>query len=388
MQEHLIGRHSLLRSLNYRAVFERMATHGPLSRAAVAHELDLSRASVSRLVDGLLSVNLIAEGDRIASRAGRRQILLDVNPQAAVIAGLSIRSQVIRLLLSDLKGTLLMRAEVDRRNDTPEALVEQVRDLILTSRKEIAPDLPIGAVVAGVSGAWNDIEGRVYAAPHLSIFEGANVLALLQQALALDVIGGTITLDNDINYAALGERAYGAARGVNDFFYLSLGSGVGGAAVVDRQLHRGVLGFAGEVGFLPICVDGALQSLESLISYQALARYAEEEGFSKPESGFFAQLEHWDPAAEAIAERVSGYLAIALASIVTILNPQLIVLGGGIGRHGNYWIESIRRRMSDLLPFTPEIVSTALGRDASLRGAVAHGLTLARQALISERLSP
>lgn len=381
MQEPLIGRHSLLRGLNYRAVFERLAARGPSARSDLARELELSGASVTRLVDGLLGAGLVLEGDRVASRAGRRRTLLDLNPRAATIAGLSIRARTVRLLLADLKGEPLARQTVTRNDESPAALVRQVRELVLEEhRKHAGSGVPLGAVVVGISGAWDAAGRRVHAAPNLALLEGVDLLRLLEDELANDVLGGAVTVDNDINYAALGELAYGAARGVRDFFYLSLGAGVGGAAVVDGELHRGTLGFAGEVGYLPIVSEERLYPLETLVSRGALERYVTEEGLAG--EAVFEHPEHDDEALSAVSERVGDHLGQALAAIVTILDPSLVVLGGGLGRYSDHWITAIRARLVELVPQVPQLVSTELGWDASLRGALAHGLSLAREALI------
>lgn len=386
MQEPLIGRHSLLRGLNYRAVFERLAANGPSARSDLARELELSGASVTRLIDGLLGAGLVLEGARVASRAGRRRTLLDVNPRAAVIAGLSIRARTVRLLLTDLKGTLLARHTAPRNNESPAALVRQVRDLVFEMRRQHAgANVPLGAVVVGISGAWDGVGRRVHAAPNLALLEGVDLLELLEEELAGEVLGGAITVDNDINYAALGELAYGAARGVSDFFYLSLGAGVGGAAVVGGELHRGTLGFAGEVGYLPVVSEGQLYPLETLVSRGALERYVEEEGLAG--EAIFEHPDHDDEALDAVSDRVGDYLGQALAAIVTILDPSLIVLGGGLGRYSDHWITAIRARLIGIVPEVPELVSTELGWDASLRGALAHGLTLTREALIEALIS-
>lgn len=381
MHEPLIGRHSLLRGLNYRAVFERLASDGPSARSDLARALDLSGASVTRLVDGLLGAGLVIEGERVASRAGRRRTLLDLNPRAAVIAGLSIRARTVRLLLADLKGNQLTREVVPRVDDSPAALVHQVRNLVLSAREEHAgSEVPLGAVAVGISGAWDEAGRRVHAAPNLALLEGIDLLQLLEDELGSEVLGGCVTVDNDINYAALGEYAYGAAHGAPDFFYLSLGAGVGGAAVMNGELRRGTLGFAGEVGYLPVQSGGQLYPLESLVSRGALERFVREEGLAGEAA--FEQPDHEDEALDAVAERVGDYLGQALAAIVTILDPKLIVLGGGLGRYSDHWIAAIRARLLSLVPVMPGLVSTELGWDASLQGALAHSLTLAREALI------
>lgn len=388
MQEQMIGRHGLMRDLNYRAVVERLASDGPLSRADLARELSLSPASVSRLVEALLAAELLCEGEPVASRAGRPQIPLRINAAAALVAGISIRSRSMRLRLADLDGRPLGQERLPRHTESPERLCAQLRDMLLGAREAHAPGRPIAAVAVGVSGAWDERGRRVHAAPNLAVLEGVDALELLQRQLQGLVVGDNITLDNDINFAALGEHAHGAARGAADFFYLSLGSGVGGAAVVDGRLHRGVRGFAGELGYLPVWGEDGVRPLESRVGRTALERYAEEAGLESDERDVFERLADHRPEAARVADRVSGFLATALASIVTTLDPGLVVLGGGVGRHSDTWTERIRRRLAELVPVVPEVLATELGRDASLLGAVAYGRGTARDALIRALLPP
>ena len=384
MEQQLVGKPSLLRDINYRMVFEHVAAHSPISRTEISDELNLSRASVSRLTDELLGAGLICEGERVAAGMGRRRTLLDINPKAAVVAGLSIRSNAIRLVLADLKGETLKQAKRESKTIKPKKLVKQVKKWLLTTRDEVAAQVPIGAVVVGVQGAWNPTSQRIFAAPHLPRLEEVDLLAQFEEALAEDIFRHSVSIDNDINFAALGEGAYGAAKGADTFFYLHLGSGVGGAAVSHGSLRRGVDGFAGEVGYLPVYLKGKAVPLEQLISKEALEGYAKDAGLDDLES-LFGNMEKGSKKTTQIMERTSETLALAVASIVTTLNPEMIVLGGSVGRYSHFWVPAIQRKLSSF-PIPIHIVSTTLGPNASLRGAVAQGLTLARQALLREEV--
>lgn len=375
------------REANHRAVLESLALEGPRSRADLGRTLGISAASVSRVVDGLLAAALVAEGARVAARIGRPQTLLNVNPDAAVVVGASVRSRLVRLMLAGLDGRPLHRVAVERAAGPPEALVRQLRGLLTEAHAAHAPWREVGAVVVGLSGAWDADRRRVHAAPNLPDYEGVDLAAVLQAGLGDLVVGGTIDLDNDINLAALGERAHGAARGVDDFFYLSLGAGVGGAAVVGGQLHRGVHGLAGELGYLPVEVDGVLRPLEEVVGRRALERVVTETGALGEGEDVFAHLAHARGDEDAVARHVSRYLAPALVAIVTTFDPRLVVLGGGAGRYSDAWTAHVRTHLERLVPRVPRIVSTDLGRDASLLGAVVWGTALARTALLAARVS-
>ena len=374
MQDKLVGRPHLLRDLNYRAVMESIAVDGPLSRVEVASRLDLSQPSISRVADALIQADLLVEGERIASKAGRKQILLDVNREAAVVTGISIRSQYVRILLTDLKGDIITRRRVKRDRQSADSLVQQIRSLLQDICDSV--DAPLAAICVGISGAWDVSSCVVYSAPNLPYLEDVDLLTLLETELTGTVSVSNIAVDNDVNYAALGEYIYGAAQEVESFFYLNLGSGIGGGIVVHGKLHTGFQGFAGEVGFLPIYGADGYHSLESLISRSAIDTYARESQIAETMEGLFKEAYAQNQAALALVDKISRYISLALCSIVTTMNPELIVIGGSIGRYSDLLIPQIEIYLSSYLPIMPKLVGTELDGDASLRGAVARSLEM------------
>lgn len=382
------ARQGLVRTLNVRTVYERLATQGPTSRAGLARELALSPAAVGRLVDDLLRAGLVEEGERIASGVGRPQTLVRARAEAAVVAGVSVRSRLLRVHLADLDGRLVAKRTVDRTDASAAALVRQVADLVDELRREGLEEAPLASVAVGISGVWNDVERRVYAAPNLKVLEGVDVLGALEDAMADVLVGDALLLENDINFAAAGEHEAGAARGVDDFFYLSLGSGVGGAPVIGGVARRGADGFAGEIGYLPVHLDGRTDRLEAFVARAPLARFAREAGVEiDAEDDVPTALRSESPATARVADRVGEVLGQALVSVVTVLNPRLIVLGGGLGRVGSSWTSRIHDHLARHVPVPPDVVSTELGREASLLGAVARARALARDVLVSRRIA-
>lgn len=373
-------RHSLLKDVNTRAVFEHLAQGGAQSRTEIAKSLELSLASVSRIVDSLMSARLLLEGSHVASKVGRRQVLIDINPQAAVVAGVSIRSRYLRVHITDLKGTLLHQARIERVRSSAKALVQQV----FTEVTRFISNQPVGlgGLVVGISGAWHPLQHQVYAAPNIAVLEGVNLYALLAETFSKLLIADAIAVDNDINFAALGELRYGAAKGSNNFFYLNLGSGVGGAPVINGHIQAGAQGFAGEVGYIPICVRDEMQVLENLIGRSALEKQARAIGLTTTDDLFQAAYDRQQPEAYTQVQQLCQYLAIAIATITTNFNPDLIVLGGSIGKYSDRLLPDLERLLKSWLPIQPTLVSTHLGRDANLIGATVYARQLTRSLLI------
>lgn len=381
-----IGRHGLIRDMNHRAVYERLAALGSASRAELSRDLTLSAASVGRVVESLLRAGLVHEGERVASGVGRPQTRLHVNAAAAWVAGVSIRSFSLRVRLCDLMGRVVAQAHLPREQTTAQALAGQLRSVLEHLVTEHGPSRPLAAVAIGLSAVWDGAARRIYAAPNLAILEDLDAHELFRDALAGLLMDDTLAVDNDINFAALGEAAHGAARGVGRFVYLSLGSGVGGAVIIDGEVQRGVHGFAGELGYLPVFSGGRWTALEQVIGRRALAEFARAEGLLEEGQDVFEHLEQVDGSLGAVGKHVSDVLVHALAAVVTTLDPERIVLGGGVGRFSEAWTTHIQHRLQGFLPVVPDIVSTAVGRDASLLGAVAHARILARRTLLRGEL--
>jgi predicted NBD/HSP70 family sugar kinase len=376
-----------VRTANVQAVVERLALEGPASRTDLARSTGLSATSVGRLVDDLLRSGLVAEGGRVTSGVGRPQTLVHLRGDAASVAGVSIRSRSVRVRLADLDGTVLAAARVDRVDDSPEALGRQVAAVVADLRDRIAATGPLTAVAIGVSGVWDGARRRVFAAPNLAVLEEVDAHALFEDALADVVASRAITLDNDVNLAAIGEQVHGAARGCDGFFYLSLGSGVGGAMVVDGTVHRGASGFAGEVGALPVVWEGRIVRLEDLLGRRALEAHTRQLGLAPTRDEVLAWLERDGAKTRALAEHVAGILGQALAAVVATLDPRLIVLGGSVGGFARSFTDRVRDRLAAFVPVVPEVVSTQVGHQAPLLGAVVQARATARTVLVQRAVA-
>lgn len=377
--DRLSGRPGLLKALNTMAVVERLAEVGGASRVALAAAVGLSATSVSRITDALIRAGLVREGDRIASRVGRRQTLLELEPSAGSVLALDIRTNSVRFALSDLRGGRVAHQRVPMTATDLRGLVDQVGRHVDEFASAVGGSLL--TVVVGLPGAWDAVQRRVYAVPNLAFAEGVDLEAAFEQRLGVDVV-----IDNDINFAALGEYHECTGDGVDDLFYLNLGSGVGGGLVVGGRLHRGHAGFAGEVGSLPVfdARSGTLVTLESLIGRAALDARLLEQGWADGIVGLLAQ-DRVEQHAEVVAF-LAQQCAVAIAATASLADPGLVVLGGSIGRYGEVLIPLVDRALETLTSHAPPIVLTRLGEDAALRGATAVGLARARTALV-ERIT-
>lgn len=372
------GRPGLLKDLNTKAVFEHVAAVGGASRVALADALGLSATSVSRITEALIRGGLLRAGAQIASRIGRRQTLLEIEPGAASVIAVDVRTNTVRFALADLRGERVAHVHVPMAAADVHGVVALVASEVARLTATVPPSRV--TVVVGVPGAWDEVRRRVYCVPNIPFLDGVDLASLLERSL-----GTTVLIDNDVNFAALGEYHFGAGADVEDVCYLNLGSGVGSGLVVGGRLHRGHAGFAGEIGSLPVldAGSGTFVTLESLIGRAALDARLQQRGWPH---GVEALLrEPLDRHAEVIAF-LAERCALAIAATASLVDPGLVVLGGSIGRHGAALIPLVERALARLCDYRPPILPTRLGEDAALLGATAVGLARTRADLV-ERLT-
>ena len=192
-----------------------------------------------------------------------------------------------------------------------------------------------------------------------------------------------VTADNDINLAALGERWQGIARGVDDFVFLSVGTGFGAGLVLGGELHRGHHGFAGEVDFALAGTDGDVDPSAvgvAGIASTLVAQDGSSETVVAPPydaRAIFAAARSGDALAREVVAEVARRVAAHVAPIAAVADVALVVLGGGLGTNGDLLLDPIRSLLAEWLPYPPRVEVSSLGDAAVLTGAVAVGLRAA-----------
>lgn len=209
---------------------------------------------------------------------------------------------------------------------------------------------------------------------------------MLRQAL-----GSSITVDNDVDLAAIGERVFGCGTTIHTFVFLSVGTGIGMGIIINGVLYRGAHGAGGEVGFLPLgdqntLVEGGETNvshrgiLEESAAAEGIVQAALAHGMSAPLTAkqIFDAARAGDELALKVVEQEGYKLALAVATIAAVLDPEIVVLGGGVGRNVDLLSGPIERRLHEITPIRPRVVGSALGEDGVLLGAIATALVVAR----------
>ncbi len=239
------GTPSLLRELNDRSALELLLAGGPMTRAQLGEHTGLSKVTASQLLSRLEERGIVAVAGELAGGRGPNAALYAVVPSTAYVAGLHVEQNEIRAGVADITGNVVTRIAVNPSGaDDPVALV---RGAVSAACAEAGiPSEALRAIVIGTPGVLDPRTGDPRLAVNLPAWHEGVVAALRTD------LGRPVTLENDVNLAAMAERAVGAAVDVDDFVLVWLGVGLGLATVLEGRLYRGAGGAAGEIGYLPV----------------------------------------------------------------------------------------------------------------------------------------
>jgi predicted NBD/HSP70 family sugar kinase len=384
------GTPALLRTLNQGALMQRLRDDGPLSRAQLARDTGLSKPTVSQALAELEVAGLVRPVGPAAPSRGRTAMLYEPDPTAGYVVGLDIGRAWIRVAVADLAGVILARSDTPNRARTAGAVVRAAAREARAAVKQAGIGWTrVVHTVVGSPGVFDPTTGRLWHAPNLPDWSKPGLADELRDALT-----PSTTIENDANLAAVGERDFGRGRDARSFVYVELGTGLGVGIVIDGEIYRGARGAAGEVGYIPWpgLDDGARSErgrLEEATSATAVVKAARKAGmrgeltakdvFDAARAGDAKALQ----AVEVEAERI----ALLLATLTAVVDPEFIVLGGGIGRSADLLRPPLEMRLRELTPLEARVEESDLGHDAIVLGAIATALGTARDLVFAERLA-
>jgi predicted NBD/HSP70 family sugar kinase len=387
------GTPRVLRAMNDRAALDLLLEHGPLSRTRIGKLTGLSKPTASQLLARLEAAGLVLATGTTEGRPGPNAQLYEVNPAAAYAAGLDVTPERILAAVADVTGRTVGSYELPTPGRRPaQPVVRQVTDALDGAVKAagLARD-DVHRIVIGTPGAFDPNTGRLRYASHLPGWHTPALLDELAAALPMPV-----EYENDVNLAAVAEQRLGAARGHEDFVLLWNEGGLGAALVLGGRLHRGWTGGAGEVGFLPVPGVPLVRQVtkansggyQELAGSQAVPRLARELGIADIPSGPYAE------AAAALVERAAAEdtaphrlllqtyatrLATGLASLVSVLDPELVVLSGASLTAGGEVLRAlVQAELEELAAARPRLVVGDVREHPVLRGALESALATTR----------
>lgn len=354
-----------------------------LSRAELARATGLSRSTVSTVVAELIDDDIVSEG--AANRpslggTGRPGVTLCLNPSAGAALGVDIGYARLRVLVSDLAGTV--RAELDAPSPDPDdapAIIDATVALVQQALAEAAVGAGhlVGAAAA-VPAPVDRETGLLGVESCIPALAGIDVGGVLS-----DRLGFAIRAENDANLCAVAERLWGDHPGHETMLYVKLAHGVGSGLIIGGRLHRGFHGTAGEVGHTslspdgPLCKCGNRGCLERM-AQGVMAGEPSRTSRRSPLADLVERAEHDDPVARRALRDVGALVGQALGATVNLLNPSLIVVGGDITPAWQALENPVREALDRCAMHRPAegvvIVPGALGVRAEVLGAV--GLAL------------
>jgi len=379
-----------------RTVLAALFDSTPLTRPELASHTGLSRPTISDAVRRLVETGLIVEAGVRRGGLGRVPTCYRLAPTAGYVVAVDIGGDNLRIATADLAGTVQFEQRQATRATGATRVAAQaarmIRTAVRTTGDRFGPLRRVGVSAPGVIHA----DGRTMSTAHNLGEDGPfDLLTPLERAVEAQVV-----LDNNVNLAALGERWRGHAREVATFAFLAVGAGIGMGLVHNGELVRGAHGAAGEVAYLPL--PGTLPPSQRVGHGKELLA-AEAGGYGmlaalrvirswpgkRPTTvaELFAQAADGVPAARKLVDAEAYQLGLTVASACAVFDPDLVVLGGGIGSNA-LLLPVVRETVRALVPFPPRVENSALGEVASLTGALSIALAGARDDLLAAVAAP
>jgi predicted NBD/HSP70 family sugar kinase len=399
------GSPHLLRQLNAAAVLRVIRDGGPVTRPEIARHTGLSKPTVKFVVEALLADGYIRESapdnDAHPRRPGPRAKVLRFRSDLGHVLGLDIGANKILALVTDLEGRIIAserRHCLDAR-DVEAVLAATCQIARRALHRAGVPVDELSAVAVGTPGIVELSSGRITLAPQLPGWENLPLASRLAESL-----GQPVLADNEVHLALLAERWRGAMQGIDNALFVHIGVGIGCGILIEGQLYRGATGAAGEIGYLPIVDDdekppGGMGPFEHAAGGGAFARLGQRAA-AGPVGALLRDLAAGDPgavsaeivfaaaargdvSAQAVVDKLVGRLARGIAAATVLLDPAIIVVGGGVSKAGEALLAPLERAVTDLVPVVPQFAISTLGDTAGALGAVKVALEAADASLFA-----
>jgi predicted NBD/HSP70 family sugar kinase len=378
----LAARPQLIRALNEQLLLSHIRQAGPCSRADLARLSGLSKPTVSLALANVERSGLVRIAGQRTGMPGRSARLYEIRPDAGFVLGLDIGHQYLRGAVADLTGDVRAKQYARARASS---VLGRVAELVRLADALCADAgvarRAITQTVIGGPGVYDPRRNAIALTGGLAGWNRPAALAGLREAF-----GQELMVENDVDAAALAEQAHGHGTQFASFAFIWVGTGIGLGLVIDGRLHRGAHGVAGEIAYMPISEGQGVDekdarrrgTLEAAGSAAAIVRAARRTGMRGPVSArrVFAAAAAGDERAAAVVAAEVRLVAKAISAVVTVADPELVVLGGGIGQAPGF-AAAVAGELRGLAPAMPEVRVSALGTDAVVDGCLASGTDLA-----------
>lgn len=387
-----------VKSFNKHAALDLIRFSGSgISRTDLAERMGLTRAAVSLIVKELLESKVVQETESRYTPSGRPPIVLEVNPNQGLVGAIDMGATHLSIAIAGFTARIHKEVEFPFNiKDGPEACLAQADESLNKMLAEQGLSVSnLSAVGVGVPGPVITEAGMVVAPPIMPGWDRYPIRTTLEKKW-----GFPVTLNNDAELGALGEWAYGAGRGEKNLAYIKIGSGIGAGLILNQQIYGGTTGAAGEIGHLtidengPLCNCGNHGCLEAFAGGHAIA----QQGQSLAKSGKRTLLSETpiekisvtevaeaarrgDLHAQEILRRAGTSIGVAIAGLINLLNPGVVIIGGGVAQVGDIITAPIRQAVRERAMRASEqsvrITTGMLGRRSLLIGATVQAINVA-----------
>ena len=383
------ARPQLIRAINEQVLLEHIRRSGPVSRTELATLTGLSKPTVSAALATIERAGLVHASGQRTGVPGPAARLYDVRPEAGFVLGLDVGREFLRGAVADLRGTVRCRLSVRTKAVREMARVQELADLATTLLDHAGITASqLTQTVIGSPGVYDPKRDTLTLTGRLSGWDSPAVLPALRERF-----GPALMIENDVDAAALAERVHGHGRDVDSFAFVSVGTGIGMGLVLDGKLRHGFHGVAGEISYLPFTEGSGSDardarkrgSFDASASAAAVVRAARRAGVRGATSAakVFAAAARGDVIAAAVVTEEALLVAKAVCSVIAVVDPELIVLGGGIGQ-APVFLDAVVEQLRLLAPVMPEVKMSVLGADTVVAGCIAAGLDRAWQHLVGQ----
>lgn len=381
---------SYLREINERRVLDVLRQSGAAHAAEVARLTGLSRPTASQVLRSLIDVGLVREEVPSEGDPRRARLMYSAIADLGGVLAIDIGARFVRAAVADLNGKILTTVSRAMADVHLGDVLSQMSSAVTQALDEAAYSLEqIVTVVVGSPGVVDQQGGQIAIAGTISELDGIP----LGEVVARE-FNCTPVIENDVNLVAIAEQAYGGGKGVENFVVLSVGSGLGAGLTLNGNLHRGHRGAAGEIFYVPFGdpydnlrshTDPSGGKIEALAA--ELASLHPTTRLSAPYSSIsiFEAARYKDPLAVAVVNDVAQRIALYIATITAVVDVELVILGGGVGRQADVLLAEIQAVVARIVPFAPRIEVSSLGESAVLLGGIAMGTSLAQNAVFAQR---
>jgi glucokinase len=312
------------------------------------------------------------------------------NLSDSVFIGIDLGGTTLKGALVSSTGEVLQGIRIETEQESSDLLFKQIVEAVRTLRDDSVSGDRVAGIGVGIPGLVNRKTNRIEVMPNLPALAAMDLIGELQSETGLPV-----ALDNDANSAAYGELQAGAARGRQEVFFVTLGTGIGSGLIMNGQIYRGATGFAGEFGHMTIdpegieCACGNIGCLETIASGPNIVRRTRERLYRDRTSSLSRlaiprdreltaediarAAREGDEMAQVMMERTGMFLGIAIAAVINLLNVEMVVMGGGVMEAGDLilkpTVKETRRRAFPPSFNSCEVVIAQLGPQAGMIGA-------------------